>query len=70
MTGARYTTIRDGSWSQGAAGVPASRLRIGASDWWRTLTLGLSPEQALSRASVEGDPEDAFAAPTAVAIIA
>jgi uncharacterized protein (TIGR03083 family) len=55
---------------EGAASDATSRLRIGARDWWRTVTLGLRPEEAFARASVDGDPALARAAFGAVAIIA
>jgi uncharacterized protein (TIGR03083 family) len=49
---------------------PTARLRIAAGDWWRTVTLGLSPSDALTKASVEGDSALARAALDANAIIA
>lgn len=48
----------------------AARLRITAGDWWRTVTLGLTVDEALARASTEGDPTLARSALGAVAIIA
>lgn len=55
---------------QGRAPEAASRLRISAADWWRTVTLGVPPDQAISRARVDGDLGLARAALDAVAIIA
>jgi uncharacterized protein (TIGR03083 family) len=48
----------------------AARLRIEAGDWWRTVTLGLTVDEALARAYTEGDRNLARSALGAVAIIA
>jgi len=55
---------------QGHVVEAAARLRITAGDWWRTVTLGLSVDEALTRASIEGDPLLVRATLGAVAIIA
>ena len=47
-----------------------STLRIRAGDWWRTVTLGIAPEQALYKGAVHGDVALARAALGAIAIIA
>jgi hypothetical protein len=48
----------------------AARLRITAGDWWRTVTLGLTVDEALARASTEGDPSLVRSTLGAIAIIA
>jgi uncharacterized protein (TIGR03083 family) len=71
--GGTWTVARRvGGWQllQGVAPGTAARLRIAVGDWWRTVTLGLSPEEALTRASIDGHPALAQAALRAVAIIA
>jgi uncharacterized protein (TIGR03083 family) len=55
---------------RGEVPAPTSRLRIAAGTWWRTVTLGLSPSDALTEAAVEGDSRLARAALGAIAIIA
>lgn len=55
---------------RGTAADSTSQLQVPAGVWWRTVTLGLSPEEALDRASVWGDVDLARAALGAIAIIA
>ena len=70
--GTWVVTSQSGGWRlfRGNPSTPTSRLRIAAGDWWRTVTLGLSPTEALSRAAVEGDSAPARAAMGAIAIVA
>lgn len=65
-------TREDHQWRllEGTTPSPRTTMELEVEDWWRVVTLGISPETALSRARVTGDAELARAAINAVAIIA
>jgi uncharacterized protein (TIGR03083 family) len=71
--GGTWTTVSgDGEWTlwQGRAAVADCAIAIDARDWWRLVTLGVTPDEAAHRASVSGDAGLARAVLGAVAIIA
>ncbi len=55
---------------EGAAPEAPATVALAADDWWRVVTLGLRPDDALRRANVLGDATLTHAALGAVAIIA
>ena len=61
-----------GEWKlfKGDVAEAAARLSVTAEDWWRTVTLGLTVDEALARAHSEGDQSLVRTALGAVAIIA
>lgn len=71
--GGEWSVVRDhAAWRlfEGAAQDAHTTVTLRADDWWRVVTLGLSPGDAWQRAEVRGDPGLGRAVLAAVAIIA
>ena len=71
--GGTWTAMRDADAWTLFVGQPEqcdATLRIHCEDWWRIVTLGITPDEAAARSEVSGDPELARAGLGAVAIIA